>query len=73
MRKIQNIKIIKRHSLESQPVAETLAEPVAAPKNERGLVETVKDWVREHQRRKLQAEQTARHLLNGFAPIADEI
>ncbi|MDQ3750886.1 MAG: hypothetical protein M3367_17995 [Acidobacteriota bacterium] len=73
MKKLKTIKVIKRHSVERQAVAETLAEPVAAPKNERGLVETVKDWVREHQRRKRQTEQSARRLFDGFAPTADEI
>lgn len=67
------IKVIKRRTIERRAVAETLAEPVAAPKNERGLVETVKDWVREHHKRKRRTEQAARRLLDGFAPTADEI
>ncbi len=71
LKKLKNIKVIKRRGEERQAVAEPPAEPITTPKNERGLVETVKDWVRENQTRKRRAEQVARHLFDGFAPTAE--
>lgn len=73
LKKLKNIKVIKRCDEECQAVVEPPAEPIAAPKSERGLAETVKDWVRENQTRKRRAEQIARRLFDGFAPTADKV
>jgi hypothetical protein len=74
MRKTQNIKIIKRRRAETEAAAETNPPTNDSPVNdERGFAAAVKNWVREYRMRKQRAEQAARRLLDGFAPVTDEI